>query len=74
METFQIKILNPKAKDVLVELANQKFIQMDEEKNLFKLNSSQKKSITISRAQVKDGKYKSHKTVVSDLKKWLKSK
>ncbi|HPM30496.1 MAG TPA: hypothetical protein PLJ60_09165 [Chryseolinea sp.] len=69
METFQIKILNPKAKDMLIELVDQKLIAMDEEKNLFHLTSSQKKSIRISRTQIKEGKYKLHKTVVSDLKK-----
>ena len=74
METFQVKILNPKAKDLLVELVDKKLIQMDEEKNLFSLTPGQKKSIRISRSQIKEGKYKPHKTVVSDLKKWLKSK
>ncbi len=74
METFQIKILNPKAKGLLTQLADQKFIRIEEEKNLFGLTTGQKKSIEISRKQVKDGKFKSHKTVVSNLKKWLKDK
>jgi hypothetical protein len=74
METYQVKILSSKAKDLLVELVDKKLIQMDEEKNLFSLTPEQKKSIRISRSQIKKGKYKSHKTVVSNLKKWLKEK
>ncbi len=74
METYQVKILNSKAKDLLVELADKKLIQMDEEKNLFSLTSEQKKSIRVSRSQIKEGNYKSHKSVVSNLKKWLKEK
>ena len=74
METIQIKILNPKAKGLLTKLADQKFIQIEEEKKIFSLTTGQKKSIQVSRSQVKEGKFKSHKTVVSDLKKWLKEK
>jgi len=74
METYQIRILNPKAKNLLEELADLKLIQIEHEKSLFPLNTQQKKSIKISRAQVKNGEYKSHKTVMSDLKKWLKNK
>lgn len=74
METFQIKILDPKGKELPVELADQKLIQINEEKNLFSLTLGQKKSIRVSRTQIKEGNYKSHKTVVSDLKKWLKNK
>lgn len=55
METFQVKILKPKAKALLNELADQNLIQLNEEKNLFSLTSGQKKSIRISRTQVKAG-------------------
>lgn len=74
MEIYQVKILNSKAKDLLGELVEKKLIKMDEERNLFGLTSEQKKSIRISRSQIKSGNYKSHKTVVSNLKKWLKEK
>lgn len=74
MQTVQVKILKPKAKTLLAELANLKLIKIAEEKPLFKLSKEQKRSIAISRREVKNGQFDTHKTVMSDLKKWLKNK
>ena len=73
MPTLQIKILNPRARNLLTELADLNMIEI-EGMHPFPLTEKQKKSIQISRAQVKQGKYRSHKTVMSDVKKWLKEK
>ena len=73
METIQVKINNPKAKRILDDLADLKLITISKE-DAFPLTSSQKKSITISRRQIKDGKYKTHKKVLSEAKGWLKSR
>jgi hypothetical protein len=74
METFHVRILKPRAKALLTKLVDQNLIRLEEEKDLFTLTPGQKKSIRVSRTQIKEGKYKPHKTVVSDLKKWIKSK
>ena len=73
METLQIKILNPKAKNLLNELSDLKLIRIEEEQELYKLSPENKKSIRVSRLQVKNGEYKSHKTVVTNFKRWLKA-
>ncbi len=74
METLQVKILNQKAKRILDELAGLKLITIKEEEELFSLNGIQRKSIAISRKQIKNGEFKTNSAVIKDLKKWLKSK
>jgi len=71
---MQVKILNQKVKRILDELAGLKLIAIKEEKELFKLNAAQRKSIATSRRQIKKGEYKSNNIVIKDMKKWLKSK
>lgn len=73
METIQVKINNPKAKRILDELADLKLITISEEE-IFNLTPGQRKSIPTSRKQIKNGQFKVHKKVVSQMKQWLKTK
>ena len=43
------------------------------DKHLYRLSADQKRSIEISREQIKKGKFRSNESVLSDVKKWLKS-
>jgi hypothetical protein len=43
------------------------------DKGFFKLSAEQKRSIGISREQIKKGKFRNNESVLSDVKKWLKS-
>lgn len=43
------------------------------DKNVFRLSAEQKRSIAISREQIRKGKFRSNETVLSGVKKWLKS-
>ena len=70
---LHIKVLNPKAKRILDDLASLKLISIKEE-SVFKLSPSQKKSIEISRKQIKAGKFRDNQAVISDLKAWIKEK
>ena len=74
METVQIKIINPKAKKLSNGLEDLKLISISKIDKLFSLSESQKKSIAISRKQIKKGKFKKHAEVVSGLRQWLKEK
>jgi len=73
METVQIKIINPKAKKLLNGLEDLKLISISKEE-FFPLSDLQKKSISISRRQIKKGQFKKHDKVMADLRKWLKEK
>lgn len=73
MEMLQVKINNPKAKKILTNLADLNLITISEEE-IFPLTRAQKKSISISRKQIKKGEIRSHKSVISEMKRWLKSK
>jgi hypothetical protein len=68
---LQVKVLNPKAKRILDDLASLKLISIKEE-STFTLTPLQKKSIEVSRKQIKAGKFRNNKSVISDLKKWVK--
>jgi hypothetical protein len=68
---LQVKVLNPKAKRILDDLASLKLISIKEE-STFSLTPSQKKSIEVSRKQIKAGKFRNNQSVISDLKKWVK--
>ena len=70
---LHVKVLNPKAKRILDDLASLKLISIKEEP-VFKLNPSQKRSIEISRKQVKAGKFRDNQSVISDLRAWIKEK
>jgi hypothetical protein len=74
METVQIKIINPKAKKLLTDLEDLKLIRISQENELFPLTDKQKKSIAISRKQVKKGQFKTHDKVIAELRGWLKEK
>ncbi len=74
METVQIKIINPKAKKVLSGLEDLKLISISKEEKLYSLTDDQMKSISISRAQIKKGQFKTHDQVISSLRIWLKEK
>ncbi len=74
METVQIKIINPKAKKLLSGLEDLKLISIFKEEKSFLLSADQKKSISISRRQIKKGQFKKHDKVMADLKEWLKEK
>lgn len=71
---LQVKVLNPKAKKILDELEGLKLISIREEEDIFILSRDHKKSIAISRRQIKEGKYKSSKEVISGLRKWAKER
>lgn len=70
---LHVKILNPKAKQILDDLASLKLISLEEEP-VFKLTAPQKKSIQVSRNQIKNGKFRNNQSVISDLNTWLKEK
>lgn len=74
METVQIKIINPKAKKLLNGMEDLKLISIDSDHKLFPLTDHQKKSISISRKQIKKGDFKSHKTVIKNAREWMKEK
>ena len=74
METVQIKIINPKAKKLLTWMEDLKLISIDIDHKLFPLTDHQKKSIAISRKQIKKGDFKSHKTVIKNAREWMKEK
>ncbi|QOI97158.1 MAG: hypothetical protein HRU69_06485 [Flammeovirgaceae bacterium] len=71
---LQVKVLNPKARKILDELASLKLIKISAEEELFPLTSQQKKSIEISRKELKKGLYKENKQVLSSLRSWVKRK
>lgn len=72
METVQIKIINPKAKKLLSGMEDLKLISIN--KNLFPLTELQKKSISISRKQIKKGEVKPHEDVIKNAREWMKGK
>lgn len=53
---LQVRILNPRAKRILNDLASLKLIEIKKEEPI-QLSAAQKKSIEISRKQIKSGKY-----------------
>lgn len=71
---LQVKVLNPKARRILDELASRKLIKIAEEEELFPLTAQQKKSIEVSRKELKKGLYKDNKQVLSELRVWAKRK
>lgn len=74
METVQIKIINPKAKKLLNGMEDLKLISIDRDYKLFPLTDPQKKSISISRKQIKKGEFKSHETVMKNAKEWVEGR
>jgi hypothetical protein len=74
METVQIKIINPKAKKLLSGMEDLKLISIDTESNLYPLTEQQKKSISISRKEIKKGEFKSHSQVMKNAREWMKEK
>lgn len=44
------------------------------DKNLYKLSAGQKRSIDISREQIRKGKFRNSEAVLSEVKRWLKNK
>ncbi len=42
------------------------------EQSLFEINEQQEESIQIGRKEIKEGKFKEHKQVMSEMKEWLK--
>lgn len=44
------------------------------EQSLYELTEEQKKSIEIGQSQIKEGKFKSHDQVTSEMKQWLSKK
>lgn len=74
METVQVKIINPKAKKLLTGLQDLKLISISKEDKLFPLSDIQKKSISISRKEIKNGEHKSHSRVMKDAREWMKRK
>jgi hypothetical protein len=70
---LQVRILNPKAKKILSDLASLKLIKIEKEE-IFELSTAQKKSIEISRKQIKSGKFRNHRAVMTDLKSWVKER
>lgn len=44
------------------------------EQSLYELTDEQKKSIEIGQSQIKEGKYKSHDQVMSEINEWLSKK
>lgn len=73
METVQIKIINPKAKKLLSRMEDLKLIRINHE-SLFPLTELQKKSISISRKQIKNGETKAHEIVIKNAREWMKGK
>ena len=71
METFQIQIINPKAKKLLTGLQDLNLISISKADKPFPLSEEQKKSIAISRMQINKGKFKKHDRVMADLRGWL---
>ncbi|UXE65286.1 MAG: hypothetical protein KA713_12385 [Chryseotalea sp. WA131a] len=74
METVQIKIINPKAKKLLSGMEDLKLIRINVADNLFPLTDEQKKSITMSRKQIKKGDFKEHGVVMKSAREWIKGK
>jgi hypothetical protein len=74
METVQIKIINPKAKKLLTGLEDLRLISISKEDKLFPLTDLQKKSISISRKQIKNGEFKTHDKVMKSAREWMKGK
>lgn len=74
METVQIKIINPKAKKLLSGMEDLKLISINGMENLFPLTGAQKKSIAISRKQIKKGDFTEHHTVMKTAREWIKRK
>ena len=74
METVQIIIINPKAKKLLNGMEDLKLISIDSDYKLFPLTDPQKKSISISRKQIKKGKFQSHETVMKNAKEWVEGR
>ena len=74
METVQIKIINPKAKKLLSGMEDLNLIRINVADNLFPLTDVQKKSIAISRKQIKKGDFKEHGTVMKGAREWIKGK
>jgi hypothetical protein len=74
METIQIKIINPKAKKLLNGLEDLKLIRISKAEKLFPLTGAQKKSISISRTQIKKGQFKTHDKVINSAREWMKEK
>jgi hypothetical protein len=68
---LHIKVLNPKAKRILNDLASMRLISIETAKP-FPLTVAQQKSITISRAQLKKGQFKRGNKVFSEMRSWLK--
>jgi hypothetical protein len=73
METVQIKNINPKAKKLLSGMEDLKLISINAD-NLFPLTNTQKKSIAISRKQIKKGDFKDHEMVMRSAREWIKEK
>jgi signal recognition particle subunit SEC65 len=74
METIQINIINPKAKKFLNGLKDLNLISISKAEKLFPLSQWQKRSIAVSRKQIKKGQFKTHEKVMADAKQWLKEK
>ena len=74
METLQIQIINPKAKKLLNGLEDLNLISISKADKLFPLSVWQKKSIAVSRNQIKKGQFKKHDKVMTDLSQWLNEK
>jgi hypothetical protein len=70
---LQVKILNPKAKRILDDLASLRLISIQKEEP-FPLTDAHKKSIEISRRQIKSGQFKENGQVMSGLRSWLSEK
>jgi hypothetical protein len=68
---LQVKILNPKAKRILDDLASLRLISIETTKP-FPLSLDQQKSISVSRTQLKKGQFKKNAKVISELRSWLK--
>jgi hypothetical protein len=49
-------------------------IKIIKKKELFQLTNLQRKSISISRRQIKRGKFKTHDIAMKELREWLKEK
>lgn len=66
-----MKVLNPKAKRILDDLASLRLISIETAKP-FPLTAAQEKSISVSRAQLKKGQFKRNSKVFSEMRLWLK--
>lgn len=75
MDTFQVRIINPKAKNILKELAELKLIAISEgEMEYFPLTADQKKRIAAGRKNIRQGKHLTHKNAMAELRKWVSKK